>query len=92
MGFDGSSDHSTYNQHFNSSGESVGTTDTNLIATTTIPLHLVAKHGAIYWCNRTPQSIRFCSPIILEYKKETPENIRATNEKMKETETNERTD
>jgi len=83
-GFDGSSDHSTYNQHFNSSGESVGKTDTNLIATTTIPLRLVAKHGAIYWCNRTPQSIRFCSPIMLEYKKETPENIIATNEKMKE--------
>lgn len=63
-GFDASSYHSTYNQHFNS-GESIETTDTTLIATTTIPLRLVAKHGAIYWCNRTPQSIRFCSPIML---------------------------
>lgn len=69
-GFDGSSDHSTYNQHFDNG--SVGSSETNLIATTTIPLRLVAQHGELYWCNRTPQSIRFCSPMSLEYKKRNP--------------------
>lgn len=66
-GFDGSSGHSIYNQSFESEEASVGSTDASLIATTLNPLRLCSPTGSIYWCNRTPQSVRFCTPIMLEY-------------------------
>lgn len=70
-GFDGSSGHSMYKQGYSTSGSH---SDASLFATTLIPLRLQTE-SVILWNNRTPQSIRFCRPIKLEYVKETSVHI-----------------
>lgn len=76
-GFDGSSGHSGYKQRYQSLPDENLTklTDENLFATTIIPQRLLSKDGAVLWNNRSPQSIRFCRPLTLEYIPESPEVI-----------------
>jgi len=59
-GFDGTTGQSSYKQHF---------------ATIIIPLKLMDHIGNVFWMNRTPQSIRFCRPVKLEFVKETKDRI-----------------
>lgn len=73
-GFDGSTGQSLYKQRFDEAGTS-GDFDLSLFATTLIPLRLIDSFGKPLWNNRTPQSIRFCRPIKLQYIKETREII-----------------
>lgn len=54
------------------------------MATTIIPLRLIEASGNILWNNRTPQSIRFCRPLKLEYTKETKEIILKEKENIEE--------
>lgn len=70
-GFDGSSGFTQYKQKF--LDESL--TDTSMFATTLIPLRIVSSKGIIIWNNPTPQSVRFCRPIKLQYVKETKEQV-----------------
>ncbi|XP_050742176.1 uncharacterized protein LOC127010860 [Drosophila biarmipes] len=67
-GFDGSTGHSTYKQRFQLN-ESVGLDD-SLFVTTVIPLKLIDQHHRVIWINRTPQSVRFCRPLKIEFVKE----------------------
>jgi hypothetical protein len=66
-GCDGSSDQSQYHQSFVNAGED--SCDSNLFATTLIPLRL-HSNDEIIWTNKYPQSVNFCRPIKLEYVKE----------------------
>lgn len=72
-GFDGSTGQSMYKQKF-CVNESQSF-DQSLFATTVIPLKLVGDFGTVLWLNRTPQSVRFCRPLKLEFVKETKEHI-----------------
>jgi len=47
--------------------------DDSLFATTKIFLKLMDHIGNVFWINRTPQSIRFCRPLKLDFVKETKE-------------------
>lgn len=71
-GFDGSSGHSMYKQK---SDITHTYSDTSLFATTVIPLRLQTHNKIILWNNRTPQSVRFCRPLKLEFIKESTEHI-----------------
>lgn len=74
-GFDGSTGQSMFKQMFNeNTPESF---DQSLFVTSIIPLKLISFSNQIIWLNRTPQSIRFCRPIKIEYVKETKEHILA---------------
>ncbi|XP_050746028.1 uncharacterized protein LOC127011840 isoform X2 [Drosophila biarmipes] len=66
--FDGSTGHRTYKQRFQLN-ESVGL-DHSLFVTTVIPLKLMDQHHRVIWINRTPQSVRFCRPLKIEFVKE----------------------
>ena len=68
-GFDGSSGQSEYKQRFTTTEQS---DDSSLFCTTLVPLQLKYKDQVI-WENPVPSSTRFCRPIHLQYKKETPE-------------------
>lgn len=81
-GFDGSSGHSTYKQKYLTSINSKAMEDSNLFATTLIPLELVNLKGGIYWRNRTPQSVRFCRPLTLEYVKVSKDVVLAQKEEV----------
>ena len=73
-GCDGSSNHSTYKQHFSSSDTSK--TDQYLFAICLVPLQL--KNGnEIIWENPRPSSTRFCRPIKLLFEKETRSLIKS---------------
>lgn len=73
-GFDGSSGFSNYNQKFTSNDNERN--DSSIFATTVIPLRLIATNtNTILWNNYTPQSIRFCRPLKIEYVKESREHI-----------------
>lgn len=80
-GYDGSSGQSSYNQKY-MVGQSL---DLNLFATTVTPLRLIYASKNVLWNNRTPQSIRFCRPLKLEFVKETKECILKENEFLKKT-------
>lgn len=68
-GCDGSSGHSNYKQKFTCNKDDPD--DSNLFATTIVPLRLVTSDtNTILWNNVTPQSIRFCRPLKLQYIKE----------------------
>lgn len=70
-GFDGSSGQSLYKQTFaNFCGN-----DSSIFATTLIPLRLISNDNIVIWNNPTPQSVRFCRPIKLEYVKETKDHV-----------------
>ena len=73
-GFDSSSGHSTFNQKYSDAGTSRDL-DSSLLATVLNPLRLTSKSGKIIWNNRTPQSVRFCRPLKLEYIKENKQTI-----------------
>lgn len=64
-GFDGSSGQANYKQKY-MEGKCL---DSNLFATTVTPLRLIDASKNIIWNNRTPQSIRFCRPLKLEFVK-----------------------
>ncbi|CAG9759703.1 unnamed protein product [Ceutorhynchus assimilis] len=70
-GFDGSSGFSVYKQKFDSSDTQ---SDASLFATTIVPLRFQSMN-IVLWNNRTPQSVRFCRPLKLEFVKETSEHI-----------------
>jgi len=78
-GFDGSSGQSNYKQKFESTGNY---SDNSLFATTCIPLRLQSLQKDILWNNITPQSIRFCRPIKLQYVKETECHVLQENENL----------
>lgn len=81
-GFDGSSGHSNYKQQFCNS-EILQQTDSTLFATTMIPLRLkCVDKNIILWNNPTPQSVRFCRPIKLEFIKETKEVVKKENDDL----------
>lgn len=56
-GFDGTSGFSPYKQYY--SKTNAATSDTNLFASTCIPLRLITKNGVILWNNAISQSERF---------------------------------
>lgn len=56
--------------------------DDSLFATAIIPLILMDHIGNVFWMNRTPQSIRFCRPVKLEFVKETKDHILVEKEKL----------
>lgn len=72
-GFDGSTGQANYNQAYADKRSCNG--DSCLFATTIMPLRLIDSSGNLLWNNRTPQSIRFCRPLKLEFLKETKEVI-----------------
>lgn len=72
-GFDGSTGQANYNQSFTNSQSY--NADSSLFATTVMPLRLIDSSNNILWNNRTPQSIRFCRPLKLEFLKETNDVI-----------------
>lgn len=72
-GFDGSTGQSSYKQRFLDEGPL--SNDCSLFVTTIIPLKLVGNCGEILWTNRSPQSIRFCRPLKMEFAKETTDHI-----------------
>lgn len=82
-GFDSSTGYTNYKQQFEKAGSSQNS-DSSLLATTIIPLRLIEASGNILWNNRTPQSIRFCRPLKLEYTKETKEIILKEKENIEE--------
>ena len=69
-GFDGSTGHSEYKQRYESDERDPNLSDSNLFATTLIPLRLLGTDNSILWNNKTPQSARFCRPIKLQTIKE----------------------
>jgi hypothetical protein len=71
-GFDGSSGFSNYNQKFTSNDNERN--DSSIFATTVIPLRLT-NTNTILRNNYTPQSLRFCRPLKIEYVKESREHI-----------------
>lgn len=73
-GFDCSSGHAQYKQVFSNPSIS-NNTDSSLLATTLIPLRLLLSSEIPLWNNPTPQSVRFCRPLKLEYINETKEVI-----------------
>lgn len=75
-GFDGSTGHSLFKQQFKETTPE--TLDHSLFITSIIPLKLISSEDKIIWLNQTPQSIRFCRPLKIEFVKESKEHI--TNE------------
>lgn len=73
-GFDSSTGQAQFNQLFQKPNTSCYA-DSSLLATTVIPLRLIDGSGRVIWCNRTPQSTRFCRPLKLEFVKETKEVV-----------------
>jgi len=67
-GFDGSTGQANYNQAY-SNGQP-NNDDSSLFASSVTPLRLIDSAGNVLWNNRTPQSIRFCRPLKLEFLKE----------------------
>lgn len=72
-GLDSSTGHSNYKQVNVSSSVNL---DSSLLVSSLIPLQLLhtATH-AVLWHNPSPQSIRYCRPMKIEFTKETPEKI-----------------
>lgn len=73
-GFDGSSGHSAYKQGWD---DDEVASDQSLFATTIIPLRLVdpTNPNRPLWQNPTPQSVRYCRPLRLQFIKETIQTI-----------------
>lgn len=74
-GYDGSTGQSMYKKRFETNEPD--TLDQSLFVTTVIPLKLIDEAGTIFWNNRTPQSVRFCRPLKMEFAKETKDHILA---------------
>lgn len=74
-GFDGSTGQSMYKQRF--LGERSDINDDSLFVTSVIPLKLTDDFGTPLWINQSPQSVRFCRPLKLEFAKETKDLILA---------------
>lgn len=68
-GMDGSTGYSQYHQAFPTSSQK---DDADVFSVTTTPIQLFyrANKDNILWYNLSPQSIRFCRPIMLEFVKE----------------------
>jgi len=79
-GFDGTTGQSSYKQHFFGCDSLLS--DDSLFATTIIPLKLMDHIGNVFWMNRTPQSIRFCRPVKLEFVKEAKDHILAEKKNL----------
>jgi hypothetical protein len=80
-GFDGSSSQSQYKQKFEDSDASGD--DHSLFVTTVIPLKLSSEDECI-WLNPTPQSVRYCRPLRLQFAKETSDLIKSTRDEVNE--------
>lgn len=75
-GFDGSTGQSQYNQKFSDEiVEESHTNDESLLATTIVPLRMTLNNNdnCVIWNNTTPQSVRWCRPLHLQFVKETKE-------------------
>lgn len=72
-GFDGSTGQSMYKQKFETVRSDC--VDQSLFVTSLIPLKLIDNLDRVLWFNRTPQSIRFCRPLKIEYAKESTDHI-----------------
>lgn len=79
-GFDGSTGQSMYKQRFEASEPA--SFDQSLFVTTVIPLKLVDNFGTVLWINQTPQSVRFCRPLKMEFVKESKEHILKEKENL----------
>lgn len=53
--------------------------DQSLFVTSVIPIKIISSAGDNIWVNRTPQSVRFCRPLKVEFVKETKEHILTEN-------------
>lgn len=67
-GFDGSTGQSSYKQKFDF--DEPDSSDSSLFVATMIPIRLVDSLNRLIWVNKSPQSVRFCRPIKIEYAKE----------------------
>lgn len=72
-GFDGSTGQSIYKQRFEQ--DNIDGIDQSLFVTTIIPLKLIDTRNQIIWMNNTPQSVRFCRPLKIQFIKETTDLI-----------------
>lgn len=73
-GMDGSTGYSQYHQSLSSTNQQ---DDSDVFSVTTTPIHLYL-HGDrqhIFWYNLTPQSVRYCRPILLEFVKESKQIV-----------------
>lgn len=68
QGFDESTGQSSYKQKFDL--DEPDSSDSSLFVSTMIPIRLVHSLNRLIWVNRSPQSVRFCRPIKIEYAKE----------------------
>jgi hypothetical protein len=78
-GMDGSTGHSQYHQILPN-----GKSDSDLFATALTPIRLSLYNDdkTTFWLNLTPQSVRFCSPISIEFIKESKEVVMRTKEEV----------
>lgn len=81
-GCDGSASQSTYKQTF-SEETSESKSDANLFAVCLVPLRLCTEDGHILWQNPRSSSTRYCRPIKLIFKKETPELVKEEIQNVK---------
>lgn len=79
-GYDGSSGQSLYKQGFQIHDSP--SIDSSLFVTTIVPLKLINETQQIIWLNKTPQSVRFCRPLKIEFIKETTALILAEKENL----------
>jgi hypothetical protein len=80
-GFDGSSGQSQYKQKLEDSD--ISGDDHSLFVTTVIPLKLSTEEECI-WLNPTPQSVRYCRPLRIQFAKETSDLIKSTRDEVNE--------
>ncbi|XP_062559133.1 uncharacterized protein LOC134223925 isoform X1 [Armigeres subalbatus] len=73
-GMDGSTGYSQYHQALSMPNQK---DDSDVFSVTTTPIQLYYQNNkkSILWHNLTPQSIRFCRPIMLEFIKESKEMV-----------------
>ncbi|XP_062538769.1 uncharacterized protein LOC134207057 [Armigeres subalbatus] len=73
-GMDGSTGYSQYHQSFPGTNQQ---DDSDVFSVTTTPIHLylLSNRKHIFWYNLTPQSIRYCRPIMLEFVKESKQVV-----------------
>jgi len=79
-GFDGSTGQSSYKQKFDS--DEPDFLDQSLFVSTVIPIRLIDSLNRVIWLNRSPQSVRFCRPLKIEYAKESSAKILGEKENL----------
>jgi len=74
-GFDGSTGQSAYRQKFEIKTPDVQLLDHSVYVTSVIAIKMIDSFQRNIWVNRTPQSIRFCRPLKIQFVKETSDHI-----------------